>query len=90
MPNTALDALAHGVPSLVTRQCLLPEIAEAGAGVLIEPSLPSLRAGLDELMAARARWPQMAAAGRALVAERFALERIHDRYEAMYHELLGL
>lgn len=89
MPNTALDALAHGVPMLLTPQCLLPEVGEVGAGVLIEPSLPSLRAGLDELLAARARWPEMAAAGRALVAERFALDRIHDRYEAMYAELIG-
>jgi glycosyltransferase involved in cell wall biosynthesis len=64
MPNTVLDALAQGVPALVTRQCLLPEVAEAGAGVLIEPSLPSLRAGLDELLAQRARWPEIGAAGR--------------------------
>jgi poly(glycerol-phosphate) alpha-glucosyltransferase len=88
MPNTVLDALAHGVPALVTRQCLLPEVAEVGAGVLVEPSLPSLRAGLDELLARRGRWSEMGAAGRALVAERFALPRIHDAYETMYRELI--
>jgi glycosyltransferase involved in cell wall biosynthesis len=88
MPNTALDALAYGVPSLVTRQILLPEIAEAGAGLLIDPNLDSLRAGLDQLLSQRAAWPRMAAAARKLVAERFALNRIHDRYEAMYRELV--
>ena len=39
MPNTLLDALAHGVPSLVTRQCLLPELGEVGAGILIESNI---------------------------------------------------
>ncbi len=87
-PNSALDALAHGVPSLVTRNCLLPEIARAGAGEVVDATLPSLRAGLDALLAARADWPRMAAAGRALVAERFALSRIHDQYESMYQELV--
>lgn len=89
MPNTALDALAHGVPSLVTRQILLPEVAEAGAGVVIEPTLDSLRAGLDELLARRAEWPRMAAAARAIVAERLALPHIHDQYEAMYRDLIN-
>jgi poly(glycerol-phosphate) alpha-glucosyltransferase len=89
MPNTALDALAHGVPALLTRQCLLPEVAEASAGVLVEPSLPSLRAGLDELLAQRPRWGAIGAAGRALVAEKFALPRIHDAYEAMYREMIA-
>jgi poly(glycerol-phosphate) alpha-glucosyltransferase len=89
MPNTALDALAHGVPALMTRQCLLPEVAAAGAGVLVEPSLPSLRAGLDELLAQRSRWSELGAAGRALVAEKFALPRIHDAYEEMYRELVA-
>lgn len=87
MPNTLLDALAHGVPALATRQCLLPEIGAVGAGVLIEPTLASLRAGLDDLLAARDRWPQMAEAARRLVAERFSLARIHDQYEAMYREM---
>jgi D-inositol-3-phosphate glycosyltransferase len=87
MPNTALDALAHGVPSLVTRQILLPEVGE-GAGVLIEPTLASLRDGLDRMLAQRAAWPRMAERARALVAERLALSRIHDQYEAMYAELV--
>lgn len=88
MPNTALDALAHGVPCLVTRQILLPEVAE-GAGVLIDPTLASLRAGLDRLLAERAAWPRMAERARAIVAERLALPRIHDQYEAMYAELIA-
>lgn len=89
MPNTALDALAHGVPSLVTRQILLPEVADAGAGVVIEPTAESLRAGFADLLARRAEWPRMAAAARAVVAERLALPRIHDQYEAMYRALLA-
>jgi glycosyltransferase involved in cell wall biosynthesis len=88
MPTTALEALAHGVPVLLTRQCLLPEVAESGAGVLVEPSLESLRAGLDELLAQRSGWGAMGEAGRRLIAERFALPRIHDAYEAMYRELI--
>lgn len=88
MPNTALDALAHGVPSLVTHEILLPEVGE-GAGILIEPTLASLRAGLDRMLADRAAWPRMAERARAIVAERLALPRIHDQYERMYEELIA-
>jgi glycosyltransferase involved in cell wall biosynthesis len=63
-------------------------VAESGAGVLVEPSLESLRAGLDELLAQRSGWGAMGEAGRRLIAERFALTRIHDAYEAMYRELI--
>ncbi|HEV8573656.1 MAG TPA: glycosyltransferase, partial [Dehalococcoidia bacterium] len=38
MPTTVLNALAHGIPCAVSRQCQIPEIAESGAGVLIEPT----------------------------------------------------
>jgi poly(glycerol-phosphate) alpha-glucosyltransferase len=88
MPTTALNALAHGVPSAVSRQCQIPEIAEAGAGVLIEPTVESLRDGVQQLLDSRERWPRMAAAARSLIADRFDIERVHDRYEAMYRELL--
>ncbi len=88
MPMTVLDALAFGLPCIVTRACNLPEIAQAGAGLEIEPTVASLEAGLRGAFAASSRWPEMRAAARRLASERFDIERVRDMFEQMYQELI--
>jgi poly(glycerol-phosphate) alpha-glucosyltransferase len=87
MPMTALDALAFGLPCVLSRACNLPEIARAGAGIDIDPTFESLARGLGGLVEARDRWPAMREAALALARDRFDTERVHDRHEQGYREL---
>jgi glycosyltransferase involved in cell wall biosynthesis len=87
MPMTALDALAFGLPAVLSRACNLPEVAEAGAGILVDPDLESLTRGLERLLSQPDAWPRMGAAARELAATRFDTERVHDAYERIYEEL---
>ena len=87
-PMTALEALSYGLPSLLSRDVHMPEVATSGAGLVVAAEAAAVTAGLTELLARRDEWPAMAAAARRLVADRYALDRIHDQYERMYDELL--
>jgi glycosyltransferase involved in cell wall biosynthesis len=89
LPVTALDALASGVPSVLSRPCNLPEVEEAGAGVLVDPTVESLHEGLGSLLRAPERWPAMRAAALRLASERYALGPMHDSVERLYRELAG-
>jgi poly(glycerol-phosphate) alpha-glucosyltransferase len=87
MPVTALDAMAFGLPTILSRACNLPEVAELGAGILIDPELQSLQQGVEQLLARPDAWGRMGEAARQLVAMRFATELVHDEYERLYREL---
>jgi poly(glycerol-phosphate) alpha-glucosyltransferase len=88
MPMTALDALAFGLPCVLSSACNLPEVARAGAGLEIEPTVASLEAGLRAALAERARWPSMREAALALARGRFDIERVRDGLEGLYQELV--
>jgi poly(glycerol-phosphate) alpha-glucosyltransferase len=81
----ALEALAAGIPVLLSPACHLPEVEAAGAGQIVppdpEPLAEALRAALTRSPAERAR---MGAAGRALVERRFTWDRVAEAYEGVY------
>jgi glycosyltransferase involved in cell wall biosynthesis len=89
MPNAALDALAYGLPSVLSRHCGLDEVASSGAGVLVDTTADDVARGVRDLLARRSEWPVISAAARALVSDSLAFDRVHDRYEQMYEELLA-
>lgn len=45
-----LEALAYGCPTLSTTLCHLPEIAEQGAGVVVDPTPEAIARGLADLL----------------------------------------
>ncbi len=72
----ALQALASGLPVLLSTAAGMAEYVEDGRGVvLVRPTAPAVRAGLHELVD---RQPQLAAAAQA-ASSRFALEFTCDR-----------
>ncbi|HYH81048.1 MAG TPA: glycosyltransferase family 4 protein, partial [Longimicrobium sp.] len=83
----AAEALAAGIPVVAARASSLPEIVEDGVhGLLVPPhDPPALEAALLRLARDPAERARMGAAGQALVAAEFSVERMLDRYE----ELLG-
>jgi len=88
MPLVILDALAFGLPVVLSHACNLAEVERAGAGILVDTDVASLRAGIERLLARQNDWAEMGALGRRLVSERYSSERVHDQYERVYQELL--
>lgn len=83
------EALACGLPTVVSEPCHFPEVAEAGAGHVVPLTVPALADALGQVIdappAARAR---MAEAGRRLVAERFTWTRVAEHLRGVYRRTL--
>ncbi len=87
-PNAALEALASGLPAIVSTQCGAAEIIEPGRnGWLCEADAP---APLSKLMVVAAEAPRetIGAAAR-MTAEAFGIDSMADRMIGLYEKLLG-
>ncbi len=84
-PLSALEAMSLGTPVIAYRNGGLAEyVDDAGAGVVIEPSLADLVGAIAELASGGERWGQFATAGRAAVAARHSPGRCVSMYEQVY------
>jgi glycosyltransferase involved in cell wall biosynthesis len=84
-----IEALASGVPVVLTRIGSYPELVEMGGGVLIEPDDPrALAAAIRELLADAERLRQMGAAGRKAVLEYFNIGRMAGDIVRVFEQVL--
>jgi len=85
-----LEALACRLPVLITDACHFPELADAGAGLVVGPTAAGVTAGLRSLVE---RGPEgraeLAAKGRALVESRYTWGRQARRLAEVYAWLAG-
>ena len=79
-----LEALASGLPVLVTPGAGIPEIIAAGAGVEVTPDIAALAGALGDLLANPARRQAMGAAARQLVAAHYTWPAVAEQLEAVY------
>lgn len=87
-PNAALEALAMGLPAIVSRQCGAAEIVEHGRnGWVCDADSPESLASLM-IEAASAPRAQLGAAARS-TAEGFGVDRMAGRMIDLYEGLLG-
>ena len=85
-----LEALAARKPVLATNACHFPELAEAGAGLVVEPTAEGVTAGLRDLLAMSAEdRASMSDRGRRLVEARYTWTRQADRLAEVYRWLAG-
>jgi glycosyltransferase involved in cell wall biosynthesis len=84
----ALEAMASGLPVIITRQCHFPEAADAKAGLVIEPEVNQLAAALEKLLNEPTLRQEMGSNGRRLVAEKFTWDKVADQMIKMYEEVL--
>ncbi len=66
------EALACGLPVVITTNCHFPEVAEVGAGEVVDLTVENVAAALGRVMADPERRQRMSAAARLLVQTRFS------------------
>jgi glycosyltransferase involved in cell wall biosynthesis len=90
MPNAVLEAMAAGLPVVATRVGGTPDVVVEGVtGYLVPSDDPlALARALKALIRDSGLRYQMGAAGRHRVEERFSVERMVERTQALYEELL--
>lgn len=81
-----LEALAHRTAVLISPRCFFPEVAEVGAGRIVEPTVDHLEAALRAMLAQPAALDAMGRAGRALVADRYTWDSVTARMVDAYEE----
>lgn len=90
LPMAALEAMAHGLPCLLSTACNLPDAFTAGAAIPAEPSPAPLAAALEQLFAfSPAERDAMAAAGHAHVAAHYSWPRVAEQTIQLYTWILG-
>lgn len=83
----ALEAMAAGLPVILSPGCNLPEAAEAGAGMIVAAEVEPLAAALSVLLPDTRRRAEMSAAGQALVRERFTWGAVAAQLERVYESI---
>jgi len=80
-PMAVLEALAHGVPCLLTPVTnMADEVATAGAGWRVEPTVDGIAAGLHDVLTADAeQLRQAGAAARRLAEEKYGWQTVAEK-----------
>ena len=93
LPSTAeglsvaiLEALAHGVPVLITPGCHFPEVEDANAGRVVKKDVAALAAAAIDLLKHPALLRVMGDNGRELVRSRYGWDGIVDRMIHSYEQ----
>ncbi len=84
----ALEAMAVGLPLLLSPGCHLPEAQDAGAALIVPPQPEALAHALARLLTDSALRRQMSRAAAALALQRFTWERAAAQMEAVYRKRL--
>lgn len=83
----ALEAMGAGLPVILSPGCNLPEAAEDGAGLIVEPALEPLSNALRQIFADDAARQQMGQRARQLVQRRFTWDTVAAQWAALYRQL---
>lgn len=89
LPVAAIEAMAAGLPVILTPGCNLPEVAGAGAGLIVEPAPERLARAIGDLFADPEAARAMGGNGRRLVAGKFTWPRIAADTLEIYGNLLA-
>lgn len=84
----SLEALAAGVPVLLSPECYLPEVESAGAGRIVAPEVEPMANALRELFADPATLAMMRQRTRPFIAAGYTWERVAAQMEAVYSHVL--
>lgn len=84
-----LEAMACGLPVVITKQCNFPEVEEVGAGKVIDADVDHLSEALIELLDNPELCKEMGNRGKRLVIEKYTWHKVADQMITAYKEILG-
>ena len=82
-----LEALAAGLPVVISGQCHFPEVAESEAGFVVESRGEAVAAAMGRLLSDDALRLRMGRNGRKLVAERYTWAGVAESVYGVYRTL---
>jgi len=85
---SALEAMACGLPVVITKQCHFPEVEEKGAGKVINPESDELSKTLEELLGNETLCEKMGEKGKTLVREEYTWDQVADKMIIEYRKIL--
>lgn len=90
LPLALLQAMAAGMPCIAADVGGIPEVLDAGCGMLVAPgNAGSLRAAMERMIADPGLAAALGAAARQRVADRFSVSRCADEHQRLWSEILG-
>ncbi len=87
LPVAAIEAMAAGLPVILSAGCNLPEVAAEGAGLVVEPESEMLALAIRRVFADPQAARTMGEYGRRLVVRKFAWQRIAGETLEIYRNL---
>ena len=90
LPMVALEALGAGLPVILSPECYLPEVAESGAGLVVEPTIDTLTEALRYLLTAPTDRQLMGRCGKELIKTQFTWDMIALKLEQVYQSLVAI
>ncbi len=86
LPMAVLEAMAAGIPVLLSPGCHLPEVALAGAGMIVEPEQNALQDALKTLLADKHHLSSMGQHAKNLIRQQFTWEKVATQLEDVYQQ----
>jgi len=84
------EALACGVPVVISRDCNFPEVAEVGAGEVLDLDPRLFADAILRIVGDAELRARMGAAGRKLILSRYTWPRIAEQTIEAYHNICGV
>lgn len=87
LPMAVLEAMAAGLPAIVSPGCNLPEVAAYGAGVEVTVDEGDIAQAINTLLSQPDVLADMGQAARQLVEQRFTWDRVAQQLDQLYESL---
>ena len=84
-----LEAMAAGLPVVISDECSFPEVAECEAGFVVAAAAAPVAKAIGALLADADLRTRMGGIGRALVAERYTWPASAQSFADLYGDLIG-
>jgi glycosyltransferase involved in cell wall biosynthesis len=84
-----LEAMACGLPVIITKDCHFQEVEQMQAGKVIDGNLADLSEALIQLLADRPLCMKMGSAGKKLVKDKYTWDKAADKMIGCYEEILN-